>query len=95
MEIKGECFFCENEIGGKSCYGGTSFEGPLVSIGCCLDCAPQLGRLLAGAAAELPSGASRAEWLTRALERLTAEAWEALALQLDGGREAEKLLAAV
>jgi hypothetical protein len=29
------------------------------------------------------------------LERLTAEAWEALALQLDGGREAEKLLAAV
>ena len=77
------CFFCEGEIEGKSCYGGTSMEGPLVSIGVCRDCAPQLGRLVAHSAEELEPGMPRAEWLERALERLGAEAWETLALNVE------------
>jgi len=36
----------------------------------------------------------RAQWLERALERLGAEAWEALALNVES-KEADKLLAAM
>ena len=77
------CFFCEGEIEGKAYHEGKGIDGQDVVIGVCPDCAPQLGRLLADAAEELEPGISKAHWLQRVLERLGAEAWETLALNVE------------
>ena len=76
------CFLCEGQIEGKAYHEGKSIDGQDVAIGICPECAPQLGRLLADVTEELEPGISKAGWLRQTLERLSAEAWETLALHL-------------
>jgi hypothetical protein len=77
------CFFCEGQIEGKAYHEGKGIDGQDVAIGICPDCAPQLGRLLADVAEELEPGLHKGRWLQQVLERLSAEAWETLALNVE------------
>jgi hypothetical protein len=90
------CFFgCQEQLAGKAYHEGVDVNGQDVAIAVCPNCVGFLGALLADATCELEAGMSRTGFLRQALAKVEAAAWEALALQLDGGREAEKLLAAV
>jgi len=89
------CFFCEGEVAGRGSQEGKSIDGQDVTIAVCSDCVGSLGVLLADITSELEDGMSKAGWLRQALERLSAEAWEALALHQEGTADRQILEAAV
>jgi len=82
------CFFCEGELAGRGAQEGKAADGAEVAIAVCPDCVGSLGTLLADATSELEPGMGPAPWLAHALEKVEGAAWQALALHLDGGREA-------
>ncbi|MGD0205205.1 MAG: hypothetical protein ABSB57_02005 [Dehalococcoidia bacterium] len=85
MNGKATCFFCgEAEIEGKAYHEGQSIDGAGVAIAVCPDCVGSLGALLADVTCELEAGISKAPWLEQALGKVSAAAWQALALLLAG-----------
>jgi len=96
MNGKVMCFFgCQEELAGKGYHEGVDIDGQDVAIAVCSDCVGSLGVLLADITSELEDGMSKAGWLRQALERLSAEAWEALALHQEGTADRQILEAAV
>jgi len=84
MNGKAVCFFCEGEVAGGGSQEGKATDGQDVTIAVCPDCVGSLGALLADITSELELGMSKAGWLDRALGKVSAAAWQALALQLAG-----------
>jgi len=85
MNGKVMCFFgCQEELAGKGYHEGVDTDGQDVTIAVCPDCVGSLGALLADITSELELGMSKAGWLDRALGKVSAAAWQALALQLAG-----------